>query len=196
MLRYLTISLRMMIVTAVVLGLLYPLAMTGVAQVLFPHQANGSLLTRNGRVIGSSLIAQDFTSAKYFQPRPSAAGNGYNAMDSSFSNLGPTSRTLMQRVAADVKQQLARDPGLRLGGVPVDMVTTSGSGLDPDITVANALAQAPRVAAARGISLQQVLTLVRQHTTGRQFGFLGERRVNVLELNLALDAVQGVLARR
>ncbi len=196
MLRYLTISLRMMIVTAVVLGLLYPLAMTGVAQVLFPHQANGSLLTRNGRVIGSSLIAQDFTSAKYFQPRPSAAGNGYNAMDSSFSNLGPTSRTLMQRVAADVKQQLARDPGLRLGGVPVDMVTTSGSGLDPDITVANAVAQAPRVAAARGMSLQQVLTLVRQHTTGRQFGFLGERRVNVLELNLALDAVQGVVARR
>jgi K+-transporting ATPase ATPase C chain len=196
MLRYLTISLRMMIVTAVLLGLLYPLALTGVAQVLFPHQANGSLITRNGHVIGSSLIAQDFTSPKYFQPRPSAAGNGYNAMDSSFSNLGPTSKSLIDRVQADVKQQLAQDPGLRLGNIPVDMVTTSGSGLDPDITVANALVQASRVAAARGLSLQQVLTLVKQHTTGRQFGLLGERRVNVLELNLALDAGQGAVAHR
>ncbi len=194
--RYLSISIRMVIVTAVLLGILYPLAMTGIAQVLFHGQANGSLVRQNGRVIGSSLIAQAFTAPKYFQPRPSAAGNGYNAMDSSPSNLGPTSRTLIQQVRADVRQQLAQDPGLRLGQVPVDMVTSSGSGLDPDITVANARAQAPRVAAARGMSLQRVLVLIAQHTTGRQFGFLGEPRVNVLELNLALDALQGAVARR
>ena len=194
--RYLSISIRMMIVTAVLLGILYPLAMTGLAQVLFPHQANGSLVKQNGRVIGSSLIAQAFTSAKYFQPRPSAAGNGYNAMDSSPSNLGPTSKALIQQVRAAVRRQLAQDPGLRLGKIPVDMVTTSGSGLDPDITVANARAQAPRVASARSMALQRVLALIAQHTTGRQFGFLGEPRVNVLELNLALDAVQGAVARR
>jgi potassium-transporting ATPase KdpC subunit len=196
MLRYLIISLRMMLVTAVLLGILYPLAMTGLAQLLFPHQANGSLIEKNGRVIGSSLIAQAFTSAKYFQPRPSAAGNGYDGMDSSFSNLGPTSKALIDRIRADVERQLAEDRGLRLGSVPVDMVTTSASGLDPDITVANALAQAQRVASARGISLQQVLALIAQQTTGRQLGFLGEPRVNVLELNLALDAAKGVVASR
>jgi K+-transporting ATPase ATPase C chain len=179
MLRYLGVALRMMIVTAVLLGIIYPLAMTGIAQVLFPTQANGSLVKQGARVIGSRLIAQDFTAAKYFQPRPSAAGNGYDAMDSSFSNLGPTSKALIDRIKADVKRQIAHDPGLRLGSVPVDMVTTSASGLDPDITVANARAQAPRVAAARGMPLQQVLALIAQHTTGRQFGFLGEPRVNV-----------------
>jgi K+-transporting ATPase ATPase C chain len=194
--RYLSISIRMMIVTAVLLGILYPLAMTGLAQVLFPGQANGSLVKRDGRVVGSHLIAQAFTSPKYFQPRPSAAGSGYNAMDSSPSNLGPTSRALIQQVRADVRQQLAQDPGLRLGKVPVDMVTTSGSGLDPDITVANARAQAARVATARGLSVQSVLALIARHTIGRQLGFLGEPHVNVLELNLALDAVQGAAAGR
>jgi potassium-transporting ATPase KdpC subunit len=196
MLRYLAVALRMMIVTAVLLGIIYPLAMTGIAQVLFPKQSDGSLVKRDGKVIGSSLIAQDFTSAKYFQPRPSAAGKGYNAMDSSFSNLGPTSKALIDRIRADVKLQLAQDPGLRLDQVPVDMVTTSASGLDPDITIANALAQAPRVAAARGMSLRRVLALVAQHTTGRQFGFLGEPRVNVLELDLALDATGSTAAAR
>jgi K+-transporting ATPase ATPase C chain len=193
--RYLSISIRMMIVTAVLLGILYPLAMTGIAQVLFPGQADGSFVKRDGRVIGSRLIAQDFTAPKYFQPRPSAAGTGYDAMDSSFSNLGPTSRKLIDRVRADVRRQIAQDPGLRLGSVPVDMVTTSGSGLDPDITLANARAQAPRVATARGMSVQRVLALIAQHTTGRQFGFLGEPRVNVLELNLALDAARNTVAR-
>jgi len=192
MTRYLGTAIRMTILTAIVLGLLYPLAITGISQVVFPGAANGSLVKVNGRVVGSSLIAQGFTSAKYFQPRPSAAGTGYNAMDSSASNLGPTSRELITRVQADVRAQIARDPGLKFGAVPVDMVTTSGSGLDPDITVANARAQAPRVAAARGMSLARVLTLVTSHTTGRQLGFLGEPRVNILKLNLALDAAQGV----
>ena len=191
MTRYLGTAIRMTILTAILLGLIYPLAITGIAQVLFPGAANGSLVKVNGKVIGSSLIAQDFTAATYFQPRPSAAGAGYDAMSSSFSNLGPTSSILMDRVKASVSKELAQNPGLRSGAVPVDMVTTSGSGLDPDVTVANARAQAPRVAAARGMSLASVLTLVTRHTTGRQLGFLGEPRVNVLQLNLALDAAQG-----
>ena len=191
MTRYLGTAVRMTILTAIVLGLIYPLAITGVAQVLFPGAANGSLVKANGRVIGSSLIAQGFTGAGYFHPRPSAAGAGYDAMASSASNLGPTSRVLVDRVRADVRTQIAANPGLRLGAVPVDMVTTSGSGLDPDITVANARAQAPRVATARGMSLATVLALIARHTTARQMGFLGEPRVNVLELNLALDAAHG-----
>ena len=191
MTRYLGTAIRMTILTAILLGLLYPLAITGISQVVFPGAANGSLVKVNGRVVGSSLIAQGFTAPKYFQPRPSAAGDGYNAMDSSASNLGPTSSVLVDRVKAGVRAQLARDPGLHFGAVPVDMVTASGSGLDPDITVANARAQAPRVAAARGVSLASVLGLVASHTTGRTFGFLGEPRINVLKLNLALDATQG-----
>jgi K+-transporting ATPase ATPase C chain len=190
MTRYLGTAIRMAILTAILLGLVYPLAITGIAQVLFPAAANGSLVKVNDKVIGSTLIAQGFTAAKYFHPRPSAAGGGYDAMASSASNLGPTSRVLVDRVQADVRRQIARDPGLRFGAVPVDMVTTSGSGLDPHITVANARAQAPRVAAARGTSVDAVLRLVAENTAGRTFGFLGEPRVNVLELNLALDAVQ------
>src|SRR5450759_3410780 len=183
MTRYLGTAIRMTILTAILLGLIYPLAITGIAQALFPGAANGSLVKVNGEVIGSSLIAQDFTAAKYFHPRPSAAGSGYAAMASSASNLGPTSSVLMDRVTASVRKELAQNPDLRSGAVPVDMVTTSGSGLDPDITVANARAQAPRVAATRGMSLASVLTLVAKHTTGRQLGFLGEPRVNVLRLN-------------
>jgi K+-transporting ATPase ATPase C chain len=189
--NHLNIAIRMTILTAILLGLLYPLVITGIAQVVFPGAANGSLVKANGQVVGSSLIAQGFTQAKYFQPRPSAAGKGYDAMASSASNLGPTNRALIDRVSAAVDQAVRQDPGLRRGNVPVDMVTTSGSGLDPDITVANAHAQAPRVAAARGMSLAAVLRLVAAHTTGRTFGFLGEPRVNVLELNLALDAAHG-----
>ena len=186
--KYVWTAIRMTIVTAVILGIIYPLAMTGIAQVVFPGKADGSLIKRNGVVIGSSLIGQDFTAARYFQPRPSAAGNGYDAMDSSFSNLGPTNVNLADRVKASVKADIAADPGLRFGQVPIDMVTTSGSGLDPDITVANARAQAPRVATARGMSLAAVLALVDRHTAGRELGFLGEPTVNVLRLNLALDA--------
>src|SRR5665647_1883076 len=192
MTRYIGTAIRMTILTAVLLGLIYPLAITGIAQVLFPGAADGSLVRVNGRVVGSSLIAQDFTAAKYFHPRPSAAGSGYDAMASAASNLGPTNRTLIDRVKADVRSQIAQDPGLKFGAVPVDMVTTSGSGLDPHITVANARAQAPRVAAARGMSVGAVLRLVAENTAGRTLGFLGEPRVNVLELNLALDAAQGI----
>jgi K+-transporting ATPase ATPase C chain len=188
--KYVWISIRMTIVTAVIAGIIYPLVMTGLAQVIFPGKANGSLVKKNGVVIGSSLIGQDFTSAKYFQPRLSAAGKGYDAMDSSFSNLGPTNKTLADRVQTSVKQEIAANPGLRFGAVPIDMVTTSASGLDPDITIANARAQAARVAAARGMTVSAVLALIDRHTTGRQLGFLGEPRVNVLALNLALDAAQ------
>jgi len=190
--HHLNIAIRMTILTAILLGLLYPLAITGIAQVIFPGAADGSLVKVDGRVVGSSLIAQSFTQAKYFHPRPSAAGDGYDAMASSASNLGPTNQALIDRVKADVSAQIKENSGLRLGNVPVDMVTTSGSGLDPDITVANARTQAPRVAAARGMSIAAVLRLVAEHTTGRQLGFLGEPRVNVLRLNLALDAAQGI----
>ncbi len=185
---HLNTAIRMTILTAIVLGLLYPLAITGVAQVLFPGAANGSLVKAGGRVAGSTLIAQPFTQPGYFWPRPSAAGpNGYDAMASGPSNLGPTSRALYEQVRAGVAAAVKADPGLKPGSVPVDMVTTSASGLDPDITVANARAQAPRVAAARGMSLATVLRLVSQNTTGRTLGFIGEPRVNVLRLNLALD---------
>ena len=189
--KYVWTAIRVTIVTAVIAGIIYPLAMTGIAQVVFPGKADGSLIKKNGVVIGSSLIAQNFTAAKYFWPRPSAAGSGYDGMDSSASNLGPTNKNLADRVQASVKADIAADPGLTFGQVPIDMVTTSGSGLDPGITVANARAQAPRVAAARGMSVSAVLALVAKHTSGRQLGLLGEPTVNVLQLNLALDARQG-----
>ena len=183
-------AVRMTILTAILLGLLYPLAITGVAHVLFPATAAGSLVEAGGRTVGSSLIAQPFTEPGYFWPRPSAAGpDGYDAMASGASDLGPTSRTLVDRVRADVARQVKADRGLVAGSVPIDMVTTSGSGLDPDITVANARAQAARVAQARGVSRVSVMALISAHTIGRTLWFIGEPRVNVLELNLALDEV-------
>jgi K+-transporting ATPase ATPase C chain len=185
--RHLNIAIRMTIVTAVVLGLLYPLAITGIAQVVFPGAADGSLVKVDGQVVGSALIAQAFSQDEYFWPRPSAAGDGYDAMASSFSNLGPTNKALVDRVESDVQALVEANPGLEAGSVPVDMVTTSASGLDPHITVANARAQAARVAEARGTSRDDVLRLIDEQTTGRTLGFLGEPRVNVLELNLALD---------
>jgi K+-transporting ATPase ATPase C chain len=186
--RHLDTAIRMTILTAVLLGLLYPLAITGIAQIVFPGAADGSLVQADGRVVGSAYIAQAFSQDKYFWPRPSAAGaNGYDAMASAASNLGPTNKTLVDRVKAGVAAAVKADPGLKAGAVPVDMVTTSGSGLDPDITIANARAQAARVARARGLSKAAVLRLIDQQTTGRTFGFLGEPRVNVLRLNLALD---------
>jgi K+-transporting ATPase ATPase C chain len=169
-------------------GVAYPLAVTGIAQVVFPHRADGSLVERNGIVVGSRLVGQRFTGRRWFHPRPSAAGDGYDAMASSASNLGPTNATLL----ADVRRRAAayrRENGLPAGApVPQDAVTSSGSGLDPQISVANARAQAARVARARDLPLPDVLALVAKHTDGRSLGFLGEPGVNVLELNLALDA--------
>jgi K+-transporting ATPase ATPase C chain len=182
--KNLWISIAMTVVTTVLLGLIYPLVVTGLAQVIFPYKANGQLIVKNGKVIGSSIIGQGFSGPGYFHSRPSAAGNGYDAANSAGSNLGPTNQKLLDRVNAEVAAAQAEHPGMP---IPIDMVTTSASGLDPHITPANAEFQLARVAKARGISIQQLRTIVTQHTESRQFAILGEPRVNVLELNLDLD---------
>jgi potassium-transporting ATPase KdpC subunit len=184
--RELMIAIRMTVVTLVLTGFIYPCVMTGVAQALFPHQAGGSIVSAGGREVGSELIGQTFSGAKYFHGRPSAAGNGYDATASTGSNLGPTSKKLHDRVAADAESLQAENP-LAPGPVPVELVTASGSGLDPHVSVAAALWQAPRVAQARGVPLTSIESLIRQHVERRTFGFLGEPRVNVLLVNLALD---------
>ena len=176
----------MTIVTTVLFGLMYPLVITGLAQVIFPENANGQLIRgADGAVIGSRLLGQTFVSPGYFRSRPSAAGaNGYDATASGGSNLGPMNPKLSDRVKSDVAKLQAENPGK---SVPIDLVTTSGSGLDPHISPAAAEFQVPRVARERGVSEDELRALVQAHTEGRQFGFLGEPRVNVLELNLALD---------
>ena len=182
--KNLLISILMTIVTTVLLGLIYPLVVTGLAQVMFPHKANGQLIVKDGVVVGSSIIGQGFTGPQYFHSRPSAAGNGYDAANSGGSNLGPTNQKLLDRVKGDVSAAQADHPGT---SVPIDMVTTSASGFDPHITPANADFQLARVAKARGITIDQLSSVVAKHTEARQFGVLGEARVNVLELNLDLD---------
>jgi K+-transporting ATPase ATPase C chain len=181
-------SVLMTVVTTVLLGLVYPLIVTAAAQLLFHEKANGQLVMRDGNVIGSRILAQPFTSDRNFHSRPSAAGNGYDATSSGGSNLGPTNKKLMDRVAQDAAALSKENPALP---VPIDLVTTSASGLDPDITPAAALFQVGRVARARGLKEEDVRQLVLAHTEGRQFGLLGEPRVNVLELNLALETMQG-----
>jgi K+-transporting ATPase ATPase C chain len=186
MLKELGPGFRLMVVFTILAGLFYPLAMTGLSEAIFPRQANGSLVTVNGNLVGSSLIAQGFTKPEYFHPRPSAAGNGYDPTASSGSNLGPTSQALMTRMQTSVAAFRKENPDFT-GNIPSDILTTSASGLDPHISPGAAEAQVARVAKARGISADQLEPLVVQFTQKPDWGFLGEARVNVLLLNIALD---------
>jgi potassium-transporting ATPase KdpC subunit len=180
-------GLRIKIFMTIVVGVIYPLAVTGIAQLVFPHRANGSLVKVNGQVVGSALIGQNFAKPEYFQPRPSAAGNdGYDAAASSGSNLGPTNQKLADRVKASVEKFRKENPDYK-GPIPADLLTTSASGLDPHLSPAAALAQAPRVAKARGVQTAAVEHLIGQMTERPDLGFLGESRVNVLQLNLEMD---------
>ena len=183
--KNLLIAIWFTLVTTVLFGLVYPLVITGLSQALFPIKANGQLIERNGKLIGSRIIGQNFTGPGYFHSRPSAAGTGYDPTASGGSFLGPTNKALLKRVKADVQKDQAENPSQ---AVPIDLVTASGSGLDPDISPAAAEFQIPRVARERGVTETEVRALVEKHTLGRQFGFLGEPRVRVLELNLDLDA--------
>jgi K+-transporting ATPase ATPase C chain len=181
--RQIVIAFLYTLVTTAIFGILFPYAVTGMAQLLFPYKANGQILEQNGVVVGSRIIGQAFTGASYFHSRPSAAGNGYDASNSGGSNLGPTNKKLVDRIAASVASEQSNTSG----AVPIDLVTASGSGLDPDITPASAAFQIPRIARARHIDESALRNLVAKHTQGRQFGLLGESRVNVLELNRDLD---------
>jgi K+-transporting ATPase ATPase C chain len=177
-------AILMTVATTILLGIVYPLVVTALAQLIFPKQANGQLIQKDGRIIGSSIIAQGFSSPAYFHPRPSFAGNGYDPTSTNGSQLGPTNQKLIDRVKGDVANAQAENPSAT---VPIDLVTGSASGLDPHITPATAEFQLPRVAKERGTTVEQLRALVQRHTEDRQFGFLGEARVNVLELNLELD---------
>jgi potassium-transporting ATPase KdpC subunit len=180
-------AFRVTLLMTLLTGLIYPGIVTGLCQMLFPHRANGSIVEVDGKIVGSALIGQNFTKPQYFHPRPSAAGNdGYDASASSASNYGPTNQKLIDRVKTDVEKFRHDNPGYQ-GPIPADLLTTSASGLDPDLSPASALAQAPRIANARGATLDQMEQLIAAHTKGREIGFLGEPRVNVLTLNLELD---------
>jgi potassium-transporting ATPase KdpC subunit len=184
--KNLVISLWFTLVTTVIFGLLYPLIVTGLSQVLFPKRANGQLIEKNGKIVGSRIIGQAFTGPGYFHSRPSSAGTGYDPTSSGGSYLGPTNKALIERVKDDVQKLQTENPGVP---IPVDLVTSSGSGLDSDISPAAAEFQISRVAHSRGLKQEDVRAVVQKHTTGRDLGFLGEPRVNVLELNLELDTL-------
>jgi potassium-transporting ATPase KdpC subunit len=190
--RNLIVAFLMTIVTTILLGLIYPLAVTGIAQVLFPDKANGQLIEQNGNVVGSRLIGQGFSSPGYFRPRPSAAGTGYDAANSAGTQFGPTNKKLIDAVKANVEAARKENPN---APVPIDLVTASASGFDPHISPAAAAFQVPRVARERGMSESAVQAVVAANTEGRQLGFFGEPRVNVLELNLALDREYGMAQR-
>jgi len=185
--KELMLALRFTLLTTLVFGLIYPLGVTALSQLLFPKQAAGSLIEKNGRVVGSKLIGQTFSADKYFHPRPSAAGTGYDASAPSPSNLAPTNQALLDRVKSDVAKLQQENPGVP---IPADLVTASGSGLDPEISPAAADFQIPRVAKSRGLGLDAVKALVARHTQARTWGIFGEPRVNVLELNLDLDSLK------
>jgi len=187
--KNLVISLWFTLVTTVIFGLLYPLVVTGLSQALFPDRANGQLLEKNGKIVGSRIIGQAFTGSGYFHSRPSNAGTGYDPTSSGGSYLGPANKTLIERVKGDVQKLQAENPG---APIPVDLVTSSGSGLDSDISPAAAEFQIPRVAHSRGMKQEDLRALVEKYTRGRDLGFLGEARVNVLELNLDLDTLATV----
>lgn len=182
-------SILMTIVTTILLGLIYPLIVTGLAQLIFPNKANGQLIVKNGQVVGSRIIGQGFSGPGYFHSRLSAAGNGYDATSSGGSNLGPTNQKLIDRVKADAERLQTENPGKP---VPIDLVTTSASGFDPEISPAAAEFQVPRIAKERSMTEEDVRHFVAKHTLGRQWGFLGEPRVNVLELNLDLNEAHPV----
>ena len=186
--RELWISIRMTVILTLLLGLLYPVAMTAIGYAMFPRQAEGSLLAQGSTIVGSELIGQSFTSAKYFHSRPSAAGNGYDATSSGGSNLGPTSKALIDSVGKRIKD-VTQSEGVQASQVPIDLVTASGSGLDPEISPAAADLQAKRVAKARGVNPDTVRQLIEDNTHGRWLGLFGEPGVNVLKLNLALDSL-------
>ncbi|HXA03397.1 MAG TPA: potassium-transporting ATPase subunit KdpC [Bryobacteraceae bacterium] len=188
MLGQLLPAVRIVLVLTVLTGMLYPALVTGIARAIFPKQANGSLIEANGKVIGSELIGQKFSKPEYFQGRPSAAGDGYDAANSGASNFGPTNQKLVDRIKADAEKFHKENPEFS-GPIPADLLTASASGLDPHLSPASAAAELPRVAKARGVSPAQVQELLDRHTESRQLGFLGEPRVNVLKLNLALDSM-------
>lgn len=190
--RNLITAILYTVVTTIIFGVIYPYAVTGVSQLFFKDKANGQLIYRDGQLVGSRIIGQPFSAPGYFHSRPSAAGNGYDAANSSGSNYGPTNKKLIDRIAGDAATAQTDHPGVE---VPVDLVTASGSGLDPDITPAAAEFQVERVARERHLDKSTVQQLVAKHTIGRQFGFLGEPRVNVLELNLDLDATTPIAAK-
>lgn len=194
MIKYFGTSIRMTIVSVILLGLVYPFVMTGIAQVIFPNQANGSLVRANGRVVGSDIVGQLWTKPQYFHGRPSAAGKGYDPTQTGGTNLGPTSKKLIDTTKVTIAQVEKENPA-QSGPPPMDLITSSASGVDPDISPEGAYYQAARVAQARGMPVDQVDELIAKHVQGRTFGFLGEPRVNVMALNLALDETRPASSR-